>query len=196
MHLRMMNAITEGFAAHSVLCLAVAVLCSAAACHDDELDQELAYSVEFGDLARAERLLAEGACINCRGLGGRTALHWSSGVHSVEGLRWLLERGGDPRVHDDRGDTPLCSVARGFRQPSSVRLLLGAGANVNARCEYARTPLMNAAMKQDADVARALLEAGADPEARDIFGQTALDYVGDRLLFPEIRTVLEAAGAR
>jgi ankyrin repeat protein len=55
---------------------------------------------------------------------------------------------------------------------------------------------MNAAMKQDADVARALLEAGADPEARDIFGQTALDYVGDRLLFPEIRRVLEAAGAR
>ena len=52
-------------------------------------------------------------------------------------------------------------------EPSSVMLLLEAGANPNARDEGGDTPLHAAARGGTAEVVMALLQAGADPAARD-----------------------------
>jgi ankyrin repeat protein len=80
---------------------------------------------------------------------------------------------GLPRAREggDAGRT-LLHVATdwpGFfpRGPAVVRLLLGAGADPNARTEGAsgETPLHWAASSDDAEVARALLDGGADPDA-------------------------------
>jgi ankyrin repeat protein len=53
-----------------------------------------------------------------------------------------------------------------------LRLLVAAGANVNATDEFGRTPLMTCF---DVDYAKALIELGADLFARDNGGQRAID---------------------
>ncbi|WP_437075174.1 ankyrin repeat domain-containing protein [Streptomyces sp. enrichment culture] len=55
----------------------------------------------------------------------------------------------------ERGDT------------ATVRLALQAGADVEARDEHGRTPLLRAALADRVGTARLLLAAGADPNARD-----------------------------
>ena len=55
-------------------------------------------------------------------------------------------------------------------------MLLRAGAEVNHHAGNGNTPLMRAAMYGRSETARVLLEAGADPHAEDISGDTALMY--------------------
>ena len=90
------------------------------------------------------------------------------------------------RLVDDQGGsgTPLHAAADwpGFfpHGPEVVALLIGAGADPNASVEgswHAETPLHWAASSDDVDVARALLDGGADIEATgaSIAGGTPLD---------------------
>jgi ankyrin repeat protein len=72
-----------------------------------------------------------------------------------------------------------------------LQALIGAGANVNARDEFGRTPLIACS---DTDYARALIDLGADVFARDKQGKTAAQTareMGDN----ELADLLERAMA-
>lgn len=57
-----------------------------------------------------------------------------------------------------------------------LRILIQAGADVNARTDSMRTPLFSAAFSNvNPDVVMILIEAGADVDARDEEGNTPLD---------------------
>ncbi len=77
-----------------------------------------------------------------------------------------------PSLHAAAGDGDLQEVQR----------LLGAGEPVNVQITgrwqtyEGQTALMWAAMHGHADVARLLLDSGADPSIRDANGQTAMYY--------------------
>lgn len=58
-----------------------------------------------------------------------TALQHAAGKHQVEAVRVLLEWGADPDGMTD-GGTPLL-IAAGSKDPTMMRLLLDAGADVN-----------------------------------------------------------------
>lgn len=93
-------------------------------------------AVKTGELAAAQRLLGEGADLNAR---------------------------------DEQGATPLM-LAASAGDLEMVRVLLAAGAAVNARTESGWTALSKAAYSAEtkrgfADVAQALIAAGADVEA-------------------------------
>src|SRR5262249_11919991 len=79
-------------------------------------------------------------------------------------------------------------------QAEVVRLLIGAGADVNAQCCSDQTPLIWACNGGHLDVARMLLEAGADPNKRNPFGYTAYGRIPNSS--PDLMRLLEAGGGR
>jgi hemoglobin len=105
----------------------------------------------------------------------RTLLHAAASAGSLSTVELLLSLGADP---NDGDHTPLYRAANECGSPAGapiVRALVKAGADVNAPCGAKRcTPLHMAARRGHTAIAKALLELGADPNARDSAGVTPL----------------------
>jgi truncated hemoglobin YjbI len=109
---------------------------------------------------------------------GRTLLHAASAAGDATTVELLLRLGSDRSVTDMGGHTALYHVGNGCQVPGGgdvVRLLVRAGANVDA-CGGVKhcTALHMAARRGNVEVAGALLDCGADIEARDSAGDTPL----------------------
>ena len=114
---------------------------------------------------------------------GYTALMGAARGTSIGVLRLLLSLGGHAKQNDKRGCSALhWAVAQpgDSSQAACVRLLLDAGADINARDEGGITPLMNAAWFGCADAVRELLKRGADPQLRDNKERNAKDLASER----------------
>jgi len=109
---------------------------------------------------------------------GRTLLHEAAGDGSLPTVQLLLQLGADPNATDQGGHTPLYSAGNGCGPAGGgdvVRALAQAGANVNTQSGVKRcTALHMAARRGNVAVAEALLEYGANIEARDSLGETPL----------------------
>jgi truncated hemoglobin YjbI len=116
--------------------------------------------------------------------GGATLLHAAAGAWATPFAELLLRRGAEPDAVDRGGHTPLYCAGNRFPRPGSphagqgrqiVELLVRAGADVNAARGVKRcTALHMAARRGGVSVAEALLDHGADIEARDSLGETPL----------------------
>ncbi|KAK3704684.1 ankyrin repeat [Vermiconidia calcicola] len=105
----------------------------------------------------------------------------SSRFEDTEGVDLILRHGVDPNKADLEGFTPLQIASMRRNGSNVVRRLLEAGANVSDRFygEFhdglqGMTPLHFAASRAMREVCQMLLEAGADPDAQDDQGRTAL----------------------
>ena len=109
---------------------------------------------------------------------GRTLLHYAAGAGSLEIVTLLLELGVNPNVQDHGRHTPLYRVANECAGPSGpkiVRALVAHGGDVNACAGVTRsTPLHMAARRGHVEIAQALIDAGAQTNARDSKGDTPL----------------------
>lgn len=72
------------------------------------------------------------------------------------------------------------AVSRG--EIDTVKSLISQNANVNLQAfgSRGRTPLMCAIQYEHPEIASELLDSGANPKIRDIWGRTALDYVSSK----------------
>jgi len=109
------------------------------------------------------------------------------GVSAVDQAAWAgdaldLERLlGQNRFSQKELDQGLFSALAGSWDATGVvRLLIAAGANVNARSTDGSTPLLDASANNEIDVVRILLIAGANPNAVNSSGETALSLAACR----------------
>ena len=138
------------------------------------------------------------------------------GEGSAEVIRALLAAGADQRLTTDDGTTPLMVAAglgratftpgkpRGTRSPGAedaVKILVEAGADVNATNEADFTALHGAAFRGLNEVIEFLVAHGADINARDYRGRTAFRIAeGAKQSFqfqawPETAELLKRLGA-
>ena len=163
------------------------------------------FSTGTGDLRGATPLWVAAYAANARG-----------GAGALEIIRTLLAAGADQHLTTDDGTTPFMVAAglgratytprepRGVRSESAeaaVRLLLEAGADINAANEADFTALHGAAYRGLNEVIEYLVAAGADIDARDFRGRTPYRIAeGTKQSFqfqswPESAALLEQLGA-
>jgi len=139
----------------------------------------LAIAAAFDRLEMVQLLLDGGADVNAR---NGAAVFAGAYCPNPEALELMLERGADPNVSStvDRGNgastsgyTALMRATR-LGRSENVRLLLEAGASVNAVDGDGRTALHHAAAAGEVEVPGALIGAGADANDRDKGGATPL----------------------
>lgn len=114
-------------------------------------------------------LLENGADIDVKSSQGMSALSRAIYDGNVGTAKLLLAKGADIESRDSSDNTPLIHAA--WRSHEIVQALLGRGAKANATNQDLETPLMRS---YDVASVLALLDHGADLEAKDKRGLTAL----------------------
>ena len=157
-----------------------------------------------GDAGIAKALIARGANVNAANIHGRTALMEVAGNGNAEFAFLLLDAGADVNAQTVNGGTALHEAAINGHT-GIVGALLRKGARPGVANSQAQTPLMLAcdcagprqACPWRPDIVRLLIAAGADVNARDGHGDTALRWAtgGTQAEREEIRQLLRNAGA-
>ena len=157
-------------------------------------ESPLMAAARAGKLAAVDALLAKGANPNARGARGQTALMWAVAQNHADVVKRLLLGGADVHAKTETwsqmmavpphglpeynrmiphgADTALMFAAR-EGDLTSARLLVEAGANPSDRDAWGVSATTLAAFAGHGEIARYLLEKGADPN-NDAPGFTAL----------------------
>lgn len=125
-----------------------------------------------GDQNTLNTLLDKGADINAPNASGYTPLILAAYRGQVETVQFLLDKGADACLGDGRGNTALMgAIFQGDEAVTKVLLTVCPVEQVN---NMGQTPLMYAALFGRTAIAQLLLDKGADPNTRDLGGNTAV----------------------
>lgn len=91
----------------------------------------------------------------------------------VKSVQKFIASGADVNASVD-GEPLLIKAV--WKSRDIVRMLINAGADVNAKNGNEETALIKAAGKKYPDIVKLLINAGADVNVTDNLGKTALDY--------------------
>lgn len=137
----------------------------------------LQWAVLNRSLAGMKALLDAGADPRQTGMDGDTVVHTAAMADDPTYLAELLARHVDPDLPNaGNGAGPLRAALMGDRE-TQFRALLAAGANPNRADRLGNTPLHVAGQINEPARALDLLEAGADPAARNAQGVTFQRYL-------------------
>lgn len=126
-------------------------------------------------------LIEKKADVNVVDVNGLSPLLWAAGIGSSDAVDALIKAGAKVDVADKMsGDTALMRAAR-TGKIESLKSIIGAKSNVNAKNNLGHTPFMLAAMSGNVEKLEALKAAGADVAAKDVRGWNALDYANNRI---------------
>src|SRR5262249_43992246 len=126
------------------------------------------------DDAKVRMLVASGAAVTAKQVEGRTPVYQAATLaNGLSVLRFLLEKGADPRIATLTGATPLMAAA-GRGDVEAITSLIEQGADVNVRNSAGETALMLAATNGDLRAVQLLISKGADVNMRSKRNETAL----------------------
>ena len=159
----------------------------------------LGSSAKKGDLAKVEKLIAEGADVNKSDFRGNTPIYHAASKGHADVVEALAQAGADVDVDNSFGSTPLHVASRqghvdvirvlvtygaqidAVNQPSQGGNLLndGTSAGLVRKGPEASTPLMKAARSGELEAVKVLIELGAALPAREAVQQAQLKGHGE-----------------
>ncbi|GLD95157.1 hypothetical protein PINS_up003782 [Pythium insidiosum] len=113
-------------------------------------------------------LLSRGANANIANDSGQVPLHYHKGRLHIAEL--LVDYTKNINHQDSTGNTPLMRALGGTPSREVITLLIDYGARVNTKDKQGNTPLHLALAEGHEDIARLLVELGADPMAKNESG--------------------------
>jgi len=119
-----------------------------------------------GDLRVCQKLLANGATIDALDSQNRTALWYAVKSGESSSTKYLLDNGANPNVRGGHLQNTILHAAVEENDLNMCQILVAMGANIDALDLQNGTPLMYAVKYNRSDVARYLLENGANPNTK------------------------------
>ena len=140
------------------------------------------YDSQEQGVSTARLLLEHGVDVNAREKGSWTSLHWAAFTGKAKVAQALFDHGANAKLETEGGETALHIVSRGKydsqeQGAATAQLLLECGMDVNARKKNSFTSLHEAAFRGKVEVARVLLDHGANAMLKTEEGETALHIV-------------------
>ncbi|MCD6013184.1 MAG: putative multiple ankyrin repeat single kh domain protein [Flavipsychrobacter sp.] len=139
--------------------------------------QTLSEAISKRDTVAAVKLIKSGADVNAVDNYGTSALMNACRWADDTAVSFLLRHGATvDKPKSPKGRTPLMVACAYYSGKSICNMLIDRGADVNVAAQDCSTPLMVAAQSAKLDVVELLLKKGANPNAKDASGKTALEY--------------------
>jgi len=163
----------------------------------EELDQRLIRAAKDNDVELVRELIAAGGDVNAKDSLEDSAFLYAGAEGFNEILELTIENGADVESLNRYGGTALIPASE-HGHIQTVKILIDAGVPLDHVNDPGWTALQEAVLLNDGgpnqqEVARLLLEAGADPQITDPQGRTALENAR-RLGFEELAEVIESHG--
>ncbi|GAX75649.1 hypothetical protein CEUSTIGMA_g3093.t1 [Chlamydomonas eustigma] len=141
-------------------------------------------------------LIQAGASVNMNSRTG-TPLCWAAGAGLAENVEFLIKHGAEVNPQAGSSDMGALTLAAACGSLRSVELLLAAGGDATHICRGGATALHAAAAvnhessaSMSVEIAKRLLEAGANPNAADEAGLTPLTIAASRPCQPLVQLLL------
>ncbi|MDO4220586.1 MAG: ankyrin repeat domain-containing protein [Akkermansia sp.] len=138
-------------------------------------DAALIHHAAHGNAGGVLQALRNGADIETRDESGLTPLMWAAQQEVSAVVSLLLEQGANPLVRDNEGWSPLHCAASGGSKDGMACLLAVCKEGINTFNSKGETPLLVALRMHREDIARMLVEAGADVNAKNNDNRNAVD---------------------
>jgi uncharacterized protein len=169
----------------------------------DSIGMTALMCAKSGDTRIIGLLADKGANVNARDKGGRSVLMHC--IANADAVRLLIAKGANVNAEDASGGTALHDAASGGHL-ESARMLVAGGARIEAPCEYVymfpeslgpgvlkkATPLHLAALNDDIEMVKLLVERGANVNNKTEDGSTVLSLTSDE----GVKSYLRGKGAR
>ncbi len=178
--------------------IAPAQILPAAASQDDQVPDNawwknqppLIDAIEKEDVQAVKELLANKTDANTADVFGHTALWTATEKNHTEIARLLLEAGADPNIKPkfENGSPFLNAVRR--KNKELIELLWAAKPDLTATDPWGNTALIIAIENKDIELARQLIEAGADVNAHNGTLTPLMAALDKATFYPEIQEII------
>ena len=139
-------------------------------------------------------IISQGVDVHATNKNDVTALMLACINGNIDDINVLLNAGADPNTVDAHGSAWFTYAARNDCFTYILQAIICHGVDVNAIDKCNTTALMIACKEGNKDDISVLLNAGADPNIADVYGDTWFDYAAQNCRHPEVLQAIISHG--